>query len=178
MIIICSKLEQKKYVTRPNWVGKVIYWEMCKIFNLDSTIKWYMLKPESAQENETRKILQDFEIQMDHLTPVKRPDLEIIHKKKKIYHLMHCTISVDPRVKVKESEKINKYLDLARELKKTVGHTGDGDTNCSWCTQNDSQKIGKVIGTVRNQGKNHCAYVRQLEALLRLAKILRRVLET
>ena len=33
--------------------------------------------------------------------------------------------------KMKESEKIDKYLDLARELKKTVGTWGDCDTNCS-----------------------------------------------
>ena len=30
-----------------------------------------------------------------------------------------------------ESEKIEKYLDLARELKKTVKHEDGVDTNCS-----------------------------------------------
>ena len=32
---------------------------------------------------------------------------------------------------IKESEKKDKYLDLARELKKTIEHEGDGDTNCN-----------------------------------------------
>ena len=27
IIIKCSKLAQKEYKTRPDWVGKVIYWE-------------------------------------------------------------------------------------------------------------------------------------------------------
>ena len=37
------------------------------------------------------------------------------------------------QVKVKENEKKDKYLDLARELKKkTMEHESDGDTNCIW----------------------------------------------
>ena len=31
----CSKLVQKEYKTRHNWVGKVIHWEMCKKFKFD-----------------------------------------------------------------------------------------------------------------------------------------------
>ena len=47
---------------------------------------------------------------MDHQIPVKRPDLEIINKKKNpTCHLLSEN---------KESKKIEKYLDLARELKK------------------------------------------------------------
>ena len=34
------------------------------------------------------------------------------------------------RVKIKESEKWKKYLDLAWELKKTIEHGGDGATKC------------------------------------------------
>ena len=26
----CSKLAQRDYTTTHNWVGKVIYWELCK----------------------------------------------------------------------------------------------------------------------------------------------------
>ena len=42
---------------------------------------------------------------------------------------------VDLRVKLKESEKKDKYVDLARELKKTMEHEIDGDTNCNWCAR-------------------------------------------
>ena len=38
----------------------------------------------------------------------------------------------DQRVKIKENEKRDKCLDLARELKKTMEHEGDDDTNCNW----------------------------------------------
>ena len=34
------------------------------------------------------------------------------------------------------------YLDLVRELKKTMEHEGDDDTYCDWCTWNNIQRIG------------------------------------
>ena len=34
IISVCSKLAQKEYKTRYEWVGKVIHWEMCKKFKI------------------------------------------------------------------------------------------------------------------------------------------------
>ena len=42
-----------------------------------------MHKPESVLENETHKVLWDFEMQMDCPTPTRRPNLELINKKKR-----------------------------------------------------------------------------------------------
>ena len=36
-------------------------------------------------------------------------------------------------LKLEESEKKDKYLDLARLLKKTVEHESYGDSHCNWC---------------------------------------------
>ena len=55
---------------------------------------------------------------MDHLFSARRPDLIIINKKKRICKIADFAIRADHRVKLKESEKKDKYLDLARELKK------------------------------------------------------------
>ena len=56
---------------------------------------------------------------------------------------------------LKKNGKISKFLDLRRKLwKKSAEHTGDGDSNCSWCTWNCSQSIGKGIRTVGIQKKN------------------------
>ena len=63
----CSKLAQKEYKARHDWVGKVIHWEMCKKFKFDLANKWYMHNPEPVLENDTHKLLWDFDIQMDHL---------------------------------------------------------------------------------------------------------------
>ena len=75
----CSKLAQKECKTKHDWVGKVIHWELCKKLNFHHATKWYMHKPESVLENETHKILWDFEIQTDHLIPARRPDLVLIN---------------------------------------------------------------------------------------------------
>ena len=58
----CSKLMQKKYKKRHNWVGKGIHWELCKKLKFNHTTKWYIHKPESLLKNETHKILKGFEI--------------------------------------------------------------------------------------------------------------------
>ena len=81
-----------------------------------------MLYAQTILENETSKIVSDFEIQTDHPISVRRPDLVLIDKKKtkktpKPCNLEDFGISANHRVKMKESEKINKYLDLAREQK-------------------------------------------------------------
>ena len=72
----CSKLAQKKYKARHDWVGKVIPWEMSKKLKFDHTNKWYMHNPAPVQENGTHKLLWDFNIQTDHLIPARR--LEIL----------------------------------------------------------------------------------------------------
>ena len=112
----CSKLAQKEYKARHDWVGKVIHWEMCKKFKFDPTNKWYMHNPAPVLENDTHKLLCDFNIQTDHLIPARRPDLIIINKKKRISKIVDFAVLVDHRINLKECEKKDKYFDLAREL--------------------------------------------------------------
>ena len=76
----CSKLAQKEYKARHDWVGKVIH---CKKSKFDHTNKWYMHIPAPVLENDTHKLLWDFNIQTDHLIPARRPDLIIINNNKK-----------------------------------------------------------------------------------------------
>ena len=38
----CIKLALKEYMTRYDWVGNVIHWELCKKIKLDHTNKSYM----------------------------------------------------------------------------------------------------------------------------------------
>ena len=55
IIIDCSKLAQKEFKTRHDWMGKVIYWELCKKLTFDHTIKWHMHKPELVLSTGTAK---------------------------------------------------------------------------------------------------------------------------
>ena len=53
---------------------------------------------------------------------------------------------------MKERENIDKYKDLAREIKKeTVEHEGNSDTNCNWSTGNISQKLARKPERIGNQ---------------------------
>ena len=77
-----------------------------------------MYNPAPVLENDSHKLLWDFNIQTDHLIPARRPDLIIINKRKSICKIVDLAVPADQRINLKESEKKNKYLDLARELKK------------------------------------------------------------
>ena len=57
--------------------------------------KWYMHNPTSVQENETHKLLWDFDFQTDHLISVRSPDLIIINKKKRTCKIVDFAVPVD-----------------------------------------------------------------------------------
>ena len=150
---------------------------MCRKFQFDHTNKWCMHNPEPVLENYTHKFLWDFNIQTDHLIPARRPDLIIINKKKKmkICKIVDFAVPADHRIIQKESEKKDKYLNLARELKKL------------WNIKVTIVPI--VIGALGTITKRLLKGLKDLEiggrvetiqttALLRTARILRRVLET
>ena len=96
-------------MTRHDWMGKVIHLQLCKRLRFDHTDRWYMHKPESVLENGTDEILRDLEIQTDQQTQVRIPDLVLINKKKIICHCVDFAVLAGHEIKIKESEKINKY---------------------------------------------------------------------
>ena len=68
-----SKLAQ--YKTRHDWVGKVIHWELWKKLEVDHRNKRFLYFPTSVLENDTHKLLWNFDIQTDHLISVRWPNL-------------------------------------------------------------------------------------------------------
>ena len=64
-----------------------------------------MHNPAPVPENATHKLLWDFNIQMDHLIPARRPGLIIINKKKRTCKIVDFAVPADPRIKLKECEK-------------------------------------------------------------------------
>ena len=74
---------QREYKTWYDWVGTVIHKELCKNFKFDQTHKWYIHNPGSVIENETHKLLWNFEIQTDQVILARQPDLVIINNNKK-----------------------------------------------------------------------------------------------
>ena len=134
-----------------------------------------MHNPAPPLENDSHKILWDFNIQTDHLIPARRPDLIIINKKKRICKIVDFAVPADHRINLKESEKKDKYLDLARELKKlwnmnvtivpmVIGALGK--ITIGLLKGLEDLEVGGRVETI------------QTTALLRTARILRQVLET
>ena len=83
-----------------------------------------MRHPESVLENETHKLLWDFDIQTD--------DQVMVNKKEKKENLPNGRLCrpADHRVKIKGNKKKGKYVDHARELK-TMEYVSDADINYS-----------------------------------------------
>ena len=67
-------------------------------------------------------------------------------QKKKEPELVDLAVPTDHSGKLKESEKRNKDIDFARDLKKNMGHKSDGDTDCNWCSWYSHQRIGTRTG--------------------------------
>ena len=59
---------------------------------------------------------------------------------------MDFAVLADHRIKLTESEKKDKCLNLTKTLKKTMGHEGDNYTNCDWCFWYSHQRIIKGTG--------------------------------
>ena len=65
---------------------------------------------------------------------------------------MEFAVHTDDWGKMKERERIDKYLDLAWEPKKTVEHEGDDDDiSCSWRSLVQRPKHRKETGVTRDQ---------------------------
>ena len=71
------------------------------------------------------------------LIPARQPDQVIVNKNKE---------PLDHRVKIKETEKSDKYLDLARELK-----IRDSELSCNWRARTNPQRFDKDNGRLGNQ---------------------------
>ena len=126
----------------------------------------------------THKILWDFGINTDHRFSARRSDRIMINKKKKkkrTCKIVDFAVLADYRIKLKECEKKDKYLDLARELKKTGEHAGDNYTNSDWCFGTVTKGLLKGLEELEVGGRVETI---KTTALLRTARILRRVLGT
>ena len=62
-------------------------------------------------ENETYKILWNFDMKTDHLNTIRRSNQIFINKKKNLSSSGFCR----SKVKMRGNEKINKYLNFSRK---------------------------------------------------------------
>ena len=78
---------------------------------------------------------------------------------------MDFAVPADHRVKLKESEKKDKYRGLTSELKKTVEHESNVYTNCNWCFQYYHRRILKGtegLGNKRTSGYHPNYFINEI----------------
>ena len=102
IICECKKLEQREYKRRHNTVAKLVHWKLCEKYNLERKEKWYW----------------DINIQCDDVMEARRPDLILVDKKEKSCVIIDVAVPGDCRIRQKEIEKVEKYQNLKRELKR------------------------------------------------------------
>ena len=68
---------------------------------------------------------------------------------------MDIVVPADHTVKLKENEKKDKYLNLARELKKTMEHKSDIYTSYNWCSWYSHIRIIKGTGELGNKSGDY-----------------------
>ena len=91
----------------------------------------------------TYKVLQDVAIQCDHIIEARRPVIVVVEKESNKAIIVDIASPWDHRVYEKESEKVEKYQDLKREIRKFMWYQTCGSGTCSgWCTRCSEQKIG------------------------------------
>ena len=82
--------------------------------------QWYLHNPAFVLENDTHKHPMGlwYTNGSPNLGQKTRPYNKQQQKKKRICEIVDLAVPADYRIKLKESEKKDKYLDLTRELKK------------------------------------------------------------
>lgn len=92
---------------------------MCKRFGFDYIEKCYQHKAKIDLENKNHKVLWDFDTQTDYTVQAKRSNMIIVNKeKKRACQIEDVVMPARYIVKMKESEKLEKYQSFARELKR------------------------------------------------------------
>ncbi|XP_072169481.1 uncharacterized protein [Diadema setosum] len=114
----CSKLAQKEYKRRHDKLAQVVHWELCRKHEIPCESKWYMHEPQKVSENGQVKILWDFDVQTDNVIQHRRPDIIVVERAQQMCTIIDVAVPEDSRVAEKEKEKIEKYQDLARELRR------------------------------------------------------------
>ena len=113
----CKILAQHEYKRRHDTVAKLVHWKLCKKHNLERKEKWYEHFPEEIVEDDDVKLIWDINIQCD-VMEARRTNLILVDKKVKLCVTIDVPIPGDCRISEKEIEKIEKYQNLKRELKR------------------------------------------------------------
>ena len=81
-----------------------IIWCLCDKYGIEVSDRWYNHNPESVCEHENAEILWDFCIQTDHKVDHNKPDIVMVHKRKRIAMLIDIEFAFDTRTKTRRQK--------------------------------------------------------------------------
>ncbi|KAL1448163.1 hypothetical protein WDU94_000554 [Cyamophila willieti] len=115
----CKMLAGTAYTERHDSVGKIIHQKLALDHNLiNDYTPYYQYVPKTVLENQHYKIYWDNPIQTDKTIIANRPDIVLVNKGTKETFLIDVAIPNDNNVECKYNEKMEKYLELAIEIKR------------------------------------------------------------
>lgn len=118
VVSACPTLAQSDYLKRHNNVAKILYLELLKQHQImKDPRRYYTYTPEPIIENENVKIYYDRTLHTGHTREHNRPDITIVDKKTKTATLVDIAVPLSRNMTRTRHEKINKYSDLAVEIK-------------------------------------------------------------
>ncbi|KAI5699149.1 hypothetical protein M8J77_002112 [Diaphorina citri] len=114
----CSALANNEYTQRHDNICKQLHQALLKKYNIPSEDQpWYITKPQPVEENDEAKIYFNRSIITDRTRPNNRPDIVLTIKKLKKTYLIDVAIPNTSNIEKKHTEKIQKYIPLAEEIK-------------------------------------------------------------
>lgn len=116
----CKVLAATEFTKRHNNALKVLCVEFCKqegLLNEDTVYYKEEWKQGMIIENDDWKLLWDFEYRLRKTCKQRRPDVTIESKKNKQIWLVDMSFPSEYNVEEKHQEKLNKYTQLAFELR-------------------------------------------------------------
>lgn len=114
----CSKLALTEYLKRHNEVARLIHKSICDEYGIPTVTQYWKHDPQPVTENNTVKILWDFDVQTARHITARRPDLVVIKKNENETLIIDIAVPEDRNICDKEKEKIMKYQDLRLEIKR------------------------------------------------------------
>jgi hypothetical protein len=116
----CGELAKKQYVIRHDRMGRRVHWELCRKYGIECADRWYEHVPNSVTTDKDDQVViyWDRTVETAKALPHNRPDVVVVDKRLGKWTLVDFSVPLDKNVVRKEDEKVEKYLQLAQEIRK------------------------------------------------------------
>ena len=99
-----------------------VYWEMCIKYEIECTNKWYDHQPLSVAENRDVRKTWVMTVYTDKKLNHIRPNITLVWKDTQKWTLIDITVPAEQNLIITEEGKVDRYQDLAFEIKKLKEH--------------------------------------------------------